>query len=65
MDAAGGPIARKRLEAELRGLRESQKLPWVEVDGRRASPWSPTPSRCTSASTPSRLPSSPDGARTS
>jgi hypothetical protein len=37
MDAAGGPIARKRLEAELRGLRESQKLPWVEVDGRRAS----------------------------
>jgi hypothetical protein len=36
MDAAGGPIARKRLEAELRGLRESQKLPWVEVDGHRA-----------------------------
>jgi hypothetical protein len=36
LDAAGGPIARKRLEAELRGLRESQKLPWVEVDGRRA-----------------------------
>jgi hypothetical protein len=36
MDAAGGPIARKRLAAELRGLRESQKLPWVEVDGRRA-----------------------------
>ena len=36
MDAAGGPIARKRLGAELRGLRESQKLPWVEVDGRRA-----------------------------
>ncbi|HUM17228.1 MAG TPA: hypothetical protein VL086_16145 [Candidatus Nitrosotalea sp.] len=36
MDAAGGPIARKRLEAELRGLRASQKLPWVEVDGRRA-----------------------------
>ncbi len=36
MDAAGGPIARKRLEAELRGLRESQKLPWVEVEGRRA-----------------------------
>ena len=36
MDAAGGPIARKRLEAELRGLRESQKLPWVEVDGSRA-----------------------------
>jgi hypothetical protein len=36
MDAAGGPIARKRLEAELRGLRESQKLPWVEVGGLRA-----------------------------
>jgi hypothetical protein len=36
MDAAGGPIARKRLEAELRSLRESQKLPWVEVEGRRA-----------------------------
>jgi hypothetical protein len=36
MDAAGGPIARKRLEAELRALRESQKLPWVEVDARRA-----------------------------
>ncbi|HEX7214334.1 MAG TPA: hypothetical protein VF578_08995 [Methylomirabilota bacterium] len=36
MDAAGGPIARKRLEAELRALRESQKLPWVEVEGRRA-----------------------------
>jgi hypothetical protein len=36
MDAAGGPIARKRLEAELRRLRESQKLPWVEVDGPRA-----------------------------
>ncbi len=36
MDAAGGPIARKRLEAELRGLRESQKLPWVEVAGHRA-----------------------------
>ena len=36
MDAAGGPIARKRLEAELRALRESQKLPWVEVDGPRA-----------------------------
>jgi hypothetical protein len=36
MDAAGGPIARKRLEAELRALRESQKLPWVEVEGPRA-----------------------------
>jgi hypothetical protein len=36
MDAAGGPIARKRLEAELRALRESQKLPWVEVEGARA-----------------------------
>ncbi len=36
MDTAGGPIARKRLGAELRTLRESQKLPWVEVDGRHA-----------------------------
>ncbi|HEY5726074.1 MAG TPA: hypothetical protein VIX40_08960 [Methylomirabilota bacterium] len=36
LDAAGGPIARKRLGAELRGLRESQKLPWVEVGGPRA-----------------------------
>jgi hypothetical protein len=45
MDAAGGPIARKRLEAELRGLRESQKLPWVEVRVPPA-PWWPTPSPC-------------------
>jgi hypothetical protein len=30
MEAAGGAIARKRLERELAGLRESQKLPWVE-----------------------------------
>src|SRR5260370_673034 len=35
MDAAGGPIARKRLEAELRGLRESQKLPGGGVEGGR------------------------------
>jgi hypothetical protein len=32
MDAAGGEISRKRLEAELSALRASQKLPWVEVD---------------------------------
>ncbi len=32
LEAAGGPISRKRLDAELRRLREHQKLPWVEVD---------------------------------
>jgi hypothetical protein len=32
MDAAGGEITKKRLEAELAGLRASQKLPWVEVE---------------------------------
>jgi hypothetical protein len=31
MDAAGGEITKKRLEAELSALRASQKLPWVEV----------------------------------
>src|SRR6266545_1549018 len=30
LEAAGGAITRKRLEAELRLLREHQKLPWVE-----------------------------------
>jgi hypothetical protein len=29
LESAGGPVTRKRLEAELRALRESQKLPWV------------------------------------
>ena len=32
LDAAGGEITKKRLEAELAGLRASQKLPWVEVE---------------------------------
>jgi hypothetical protein len=36
MDAAGGEITKKRLEAELAGLRASQKLPWVEVEPARA-----------------------------
>src|SRR5258705_13334436 len=36
MDVEGGPFAGKRLEGEVRGLRESRKLPWVEVAGRRA-----------------------------
>jgi hypothetical protein len=31
-----GRDAMRQREAELRGLRESQKLPWVEVDGHRA-----------------------------
>jgi len=30
LEAAGGEITRKRLEAELAALRASQKLPWVE-----------------------------------
>ncbi len=37
LEAAGGSITRKRLEAELRHLREHQKLPWVETDPARAS----------------------------
>jgi len=32
MEAAGGAITKKRLETELRRLRDSQKLPWVETD---------------------------------
>jgi hypothetical protein len=36
LDAAGGEITKKRLEAELAGLRASQKLPWVEVEPARA-----------------------------
>ena len=36
LEAAGGAITRKRLEAELRLLREHQKLPWVETDPARA-----------------------------
>ncbi len=36
LEAAGGSITRKRLDAELRLLREHQKLPWVETDPTRA-----------------------------
>src|SRR5262245_9577753 len=36
LDAAGGEISKKRLEAELASLRASQKLPWVEVEPSRA-----------------------------
>jgi hypothetical protein len=36
LEAAGGAITRKRLESELRALREHQKLPWVETDPARA-----------------------------
>jgi hypothetical protein len=36
LEAAGGSITKKRLEAELRRLREHQKLPWVESDAARA-----------------------------
>ena len=36
LDVAGGDITRKRLEEELRSLRASQKLPWIEVPAPRA-----------------------------
>ena len=36
VDAAGGDITKKRLDAELTALRASQKLPWVEVEPARA-----------------------------
>jgi hypothetical protein len=37
LEAAGGAITRKRLDTELRLLREHQKLPWVETEPARAS----------------------------
>jgi len=37
LEAAGGAISKKRLEGELRALRESQKLPWVEIPPARAT----------------------------
>jgi hypothetical protein len=37
LESAGGPVTRKRLEAEQRALRESQKLPWVETAPERAA----------------------------
>jgi hypothetical protein len=36
VEVAGGPVTKKRLAAELAGLRASQKLPWVESDPSRA-----------------------------
>jgi hypothetical protein len=36
LEAAGGAITRRRLDSELRSLREHQKLPWVEGDPARA-----------------------------
>src|SRR5262249_22540062 len=36
LEAAGGSITTKRLEAELRRLRAHKKLPWVESDPARA-----------------------------
>jgi hypothetical protein len=35
-DVAGGEITKKRLEDELKSLRASQKLPWIEVAPARA-----------------------------
>ncbi|HKZ05195.1 MAG TPA: hypothetical protein VJU81_06965, partial [Methylomirabilota bacterium] len=37
LESAGGPVTRKRLESELRALRESQKLPWVATAPERAA----------------------------
>ena len=37
LESAGGPVTRKRLEAEQRALRESQKLPWVPTAPERAA----------------------------
>jgi hypothetical protein len=36
LDVAGGAITKRRLEAELRSIRQDQKLPWVETDPGRA-----------------------------
>lgn len=36
LEAAGGAISKKRLEGELRSLRQSQKLPWLEIPPERA-----------------------------
>ena len=36
LDVAGGQITKKRLEEELKSLRASQKLPWIEVPPARA-----------------------------
>lgn len=36
METAGGAISKKRLDVELAALRESQKLPWVEIPASNA-----------------------------
>jgi hypothetical protein len=36
LEVAGGPITRRRLDAELASLRESQKLPWIDTPPERA-----------------------------
>ncbi|HEV8583876.1 MAG TPA: hypothetical protein VGT02_02795 [Methylomirabilota bacterium] len=36
LDVAGGEITKRRLEEELKSLRASQKLPWIEVEPARA-----------------------------
>jgi hypothetical protein len=37
LESAGGPVTRKRLDAEQRALRETQKLPWVAAPPERAA----------------------------
>jgi len=37
LESAGGAISKKRLESELRSLRQSQKLPWLEIPPGRAT----------------------------
>ena len=37
LESAGGAISKKRLEGELRSLRQSQKLPWLEIPPGRAT----------------------------
>lgn len=37
LESAGGAISKKRLEGELRSLREAQKLPWLELPPGRAT----------------------------
>ena len=37
LQSAGGPISKKRLEGELRAVRQSEKLPWIEVPPERAT----------------------------
>jgi len=37
LESAGGAISKKRLESELRSLRQSQKLPWLDIPPGRAT----------------------------